>query len=215
MQLSEAKQALQSLVRRLTGLPPQDRERVEFEFAEILLYLIRAADQLGIDPVVAASKRIAHPAGHPSEAVADPRPPVTAAVPAGERRPRILIVEDERIVAADLQEVLNGLGYDAYAIASSGTEALAIARAKRPDIALMDIRIDGHVDGIEVAAQLRTRFNTAVIFVTALADDAAVQRAKHSYPDAYLIKPVSARALRTTIELTTHRHRQPLTGLRA
>ena len=215
MQLSEAKRALHSLVTRLQGLPPHERERAEVELGEILLYLIRLANRLGVDLVVAASKRIAYAAEHLPESVAAFRPTVAATAAAGDRPPRILIVEDERIVAADLQEVLNGLGYDAYGIASSGAEAMAIARAKRPDIALMDIRIDGQIDGIEVAARLRREFNTAVIFVTALADDATVQRAKHTYPYAYLIKPVSARALRTTIELTTHQQRQPVVGARA
>jgi CheY-like chemotaxis protein len=177
MQLSEVKQALQSLVQRLGVLPPHERERAQAEFGEILVCLIQTASRLGIDLVAT-------------------------------HRPRILIVEDERIVAEDLQETLNGLGYDAYAIASSAAEALAIARQQRPDIALTDIRIDGRVDGIEVAAQLRREFDTAVIFVTALADDVTLQRARHTEPYAYLIKPVSDSALRTTIELTARRQRQ-------
>jgi CheY-like chemotaxis protein len=180
MQLSEAKQAIHSLVRRLNDLAAHDRDRVEAEYGEILLYLIRTANRLGID------------------------------LQATDRPPRILIVEDERIVAADLQETLNELGYDAYAVASSGAEALAIARATRPDIALTDIRIAGQVDGIEVAAQLRQEFDTAVIFVTALTDDATFQRARHSEPCAYLVKPVSGAALKTTIELTARRLRRSL-----
>jgi DNA-binding NarL/FixJ family response regulator len=80
---------------------------------------------------------------------------------------------------------------------------------------LMDIRIDGQVDGIEVATQLRREFDAAVIFVTALADDATVQRAKHSDCHAFLIKPVSVSALKATIELTAHRQRRPPAGLRA
>ena len=177
MQLSEAKQALHGLVSRWRGLPPHERKRVEAELGEILVYLIRAANRVGIDLVA-------------------------------DQSPCILIVEDERIVAADLQEVLNGLGYDAYAIASSGAEALAIARKRRPDIVLMDIRIDGDVDGIDVAAQLRREFATAVIFVTALADTATVQRAKSAAPCAYLIKPVTVPALKASIELTARGRRK-------
>jgi CheY-like chemotaxis protein len=182
MQLSEAKQALQSLVRRWRALPPQERERVEAELGEVLVYLIRAANRAGIE-LEATDAR------------------------AADQPPCILIVEDERIVATDLQDVLNGLGYDAYAIASSGAEALAIARTKRPDIVLMDIRIDGDVDGIEVATQLRREFDTAVIFVTALGDTVTTQRAKSAEPSAYLVKPVTIPALRTSIELTARRQR--------
>jgi hypothetical protein len=153
MQLSQAKHALHSLVRRWRGLPPQDRERVEAELGEILVYLIRAANRVGIELEATASKGIALDAQHQPESVAAFRPSMAVDALAADQPPCILIVEDERIVAADLQDVLNGLGYDAYAIAASGAEALAIARKKRPDIVLMDIRIDGDVDGIEVATR--------------------------------------------------------------
>lgn len=207
MQLSQAKHALQGLIRRWSDLPPQDRERVEAELGEILVYLIRAANRVGIELEATTSKGIPHDAAHQSEPVAAAALPVAADALAADQPPCILIVEDERIVATDLQDVLSGLGYDAYAIASSGAEALAIARKKRPDIVLMDIRIDGDVDGIEVATQLRREFHTAVIFVTALADTISVQRAKSADPCAYLIKPVTVPALKTSIELTTRRQR--------
>ena len=150
MQLSEAKQALHSLVRRLQRVPARDRERAEIELAEILLYLIRTANRLGIDLVASTTKRIAHAAKHQPRSVAELAPLTAQDALAAVRPPRILIVEDERIVAADLQETLNGLGYDAYANAASEAEALAIARQQPPDIALTDIRIEGHVDGIEL-----------------------------------------------------------------
>jgi CheY-like chemotaxis protein len=215
MQLAREKRALHSLVSRWQGLPPHERERVEAELAEILLYLIRAANRFGIDLVAVTSRRIAQDAEHQPRAVASVKPLAAAGTAATDQPPRILIVEDERIVAADLQEALNGMGYDAYAIASSGAEAMAIARKNRPDITLMDIRINGEVDGIEVATRLRREFHTAVVFVTALADDTTVQRAKHSDPYAYLVKPVSVSALRATIELTAHRQRRSAESLRA
>jgi CheY-like chemotaxis protein len=177
MQLSEVKQALDTLIARLLTVAQHDRERVEAEFGEVLHYLLRTGDRLGINL-------------------------------AAERPPRILILEDERIVAVDLQETLNALGYDAYAIAANGPEALAMAREKCPDIVLTDIRIAGEADGIEVAAQMRKEFNAAVIFVSALADDATLQRARQSKPSAYLVKPVSGLALKTTIDLTARQRRQ-------
>ena len=177
MQVSEVKQALGILVAQLLTTAQHDRKRVEAEFGEVLHYLLRTGDRLGVSLV-------------------------------GRRRPRILIIEDERIVASDLQETLNAQGYDAYAIAANGAEALAIAREACPDIVLTDIRIDGEIDGIEVAAQLKHEFDTAVIFVSALADDATLQRARQSKPYAYLVKPVSDQMLRTAIDLTTRERRQ-------
>ena len=210
MQLSEAKQAIHSLVKRLHELSGHDRDRVEAEFGEILLYLIRTANRVGIDLMASAGKQLAHDARHHPRSVAELGVQLNFTPPLSDLAPRILIVEDERIVATDLQETLNGWGYDAYAVAATGAEALAIARATRPDIALTDIRIAGQVDGIEVASQLHQEFDTAVIFVTALADDATFQRAKLSEPYAYLIKPVSGVALKATIELTARRQRRSL-----
>ena len=208
MQLSEAKQAIHSLIKRLHELSAHDRERVEAEFGEILLYMIRTANRFGIDLVASAGKQLQHDARHQPRSIADLGVQLAFTPQPTDHPPRILIVEDERIVAADLQETLNGWGYDAYAVAATGAEALAIAREMRPDIALTDIRIAGQVDGIEVASQLRQEFNTAVIFVTALADEATFQRAKHSEPYAYLVKPVSGVALKATIELTARRQRR-------
>jgi diguanylate cyclase (GGDEF)-like protein len=117
----------------------------------------------------------------------------------------ILIVEDERIVAADLQNTLNEMGYDAYAVASSGADALSRAIERPPEIALMDIHIAGDMDGVETAAILRERYGTAVIFLTAYADDATIERAKDSDPIGYLVKPVTDAMLKSTVEIALHR----------
>lgn len=202
MQLSEAKQALHDLANRLQEALPAGRERAEAELAEVLLYLIRIANRNGLDLMAAADRKVQKDTGLLPQVV----PQKEADSNKTPRPLRILIVEDERIVAADLQQMLRELGYDAYAIAASGADALAIARETRPDIALMDIRIRGLLDGIETAMQLRREFNTAVIFLTAHSDEATLQRAKHAEPYGYLLKPVNAPLLRTTIELTSHRH---------
>jgi CheY-like chemotaxis protein len=212
VQLSEAKQALFLLFRRLRGLPPQERERVEAEIAEILLYIVRTANRFGINLAAVAGRQLAHDAKRQPRAASDGHPALFPVAASTDQRTRILIVEDEGIVAADLQEVLNGLGHNAYAIAASGEEALAIARETRPDVALVDIRIEGELDGIELATRLRREFSTAVIYITALADDSTVHRAKSSDAYAYLVKPVSLPALRATIDLTVNRHRQLLAG---
>jgi len=207
MLISEAKQALRTLADRLQDTLPEGRERAESDLAEILLYLIRLANRSGLDLVAAADRKVQH------DAQQGPRPVADAADAEDDSKSRlrplrILIVEDERIVAADLQQMLHDLGYDAYAIAAAGADALSIARQTPPDIALMDIRIRGLLDGIETATTLRREFNTAVIFVTAHADDATLDRAKHVEPYGYLLKPINAPMLRTTIELTSHRHRR-------
>ncbi|HSO32075.1 MAG TPA: response regulator, partial [Labilithrix sp.] len=124
------------------------------------------------------------------------RPPLTS----------VLVVEDERIVAMDIQQTLIGLGYDAFAAAASGDEALAAAANRRPDLVLMDIRIEGKRDGIETARLLRERFDVPVIFVTAHADDATIERAKLTAPHGYLVKPIKTGELRSAIEVALYRH---------
>ena len=97
---------------------------------------------------------------------------------------RILIVEDERITAEDLAEVLRDLGYQVSAVVSSGEEAIREAEDNRPDLVLMDIRIKGEIDGTETARILRERFDVPVVYLTAHADRDTLERAKHSRPSA-------------------------------
>ena len=117
----------------------------------------------------------------------------------------ILIVEDERLVATDLQHILADLGYDPFAIADSSDSAIASAAERRPDLVLMDIRIRGARDGIETAELLRSQFHVGVIYLTAHADQAMVDRAKLTEPYGYLLKPVKVNELRTSIDIALHR----------
>ena len=116
----------------------------------------------------------------------------------------ILVVEDERIVAKDLQQMLSGFGYKVPATAASSEDAMRLAAEKCPDLVLMDIRIKGQRDGIETAAILRERFGVPIVYLTAHADGDAVARAKKTEPYGYLIKPVRADELRSTIEIAEH-----------
>ncbi len=129
----------------------------------------------------------------------------STAVACATARCRVLIVEDERIVATDLQQTLRRIGYDPCAIAASGLDALEQARAQRPDMALMDIRIKGGMDGIETARLLREQFGTGVIFLTAHADDSTVERAARSEPYGYLLKPITTAALKSVLQVSMHR----------
>lgn len=117
------------------------------------------------------------------------------------RTTRVLIVEDEAIVAADLQQTVNALGYDAYATAASAQEALERARHMTPDVVLMDIHLQGHVSGIESAVQLHEECDAAIVFLTAHADDATMERARKSRPSGYLLKPVTPPSLKAAIGL--------------
>jgi PAS domain S-box-containing protein len=123
---------------------------------------------------------------------------------------RILIVEDERITAEDLRDTLTDLGYSVTASVSSGAEAIAQAAQNPPDIALMDIRIRGEMDGTAVALVLRERFNIPVIYLTAHADGPTMARAKDAGPLGYITKPFQEVALHAGIEIALHRHREEL-----
>jgi hypothetical protein len=119
---------------------------------------------------------------------------------------QILVVEDEVIVARDLEHELKSLGYDVPAIASSGEEAIEKAAAANPHLVLMDIRLKGLMDGVDTAHEIRRRFNIPVVFLTAYADEATLQRAKTAEPYGYLLKPFETRELRTSIETALHKH---------
>ena len=123
---------------------------------------------------------------------------------------RILIVEDERVTAEDLSDILTELGYSVTAAVSSGADAIAQAEANPPDIALMDIHIQGEMDGTRVALVLRERFNIPVIYLTAHADSETVERAKDAGPLGYITKPFQEAALQASIEIALHRHREEL-----
>jgi two-component system, cell cycle sensor histidine kinase and response regulator CckA len=118
----------------------------------------------------------------------------------------ILVVEDESIVAANIEMRLQSLGYRVPAVVDSSHEALEMISAKRPDLVLMDIRITGQFDGITTAEMIRTRFAIPVIYLTAYTDDETLQRARHTEPYGYLLKPFDVNELRTAIELALYRH---------
>jgi PAS domain S-box-containing protein len=120
----------------------------------------------------------------------------------------IMIVEDEIVVAMELEEKLKGMGYQVSAIVSSGEAAVSGAEAYPPDLILMDIRLQGRVDGIQAAGLIRNRRDVPVIYLTAYADDATLNRAKLAQPFGYLIKPFSEKELRTTIEIALYKHQK-------
>ena len=119
---------------------------------------------------------------------------------------RILIVEDEAIVAMDLKLHLQELGYGSVDVASSGEEALEAAGRLAPDLVLMDISLGSGMDGIDAARHLQG-LGIPVVFLTACADEQTLARAKESGPYGYLLKPFDERTLHSTVEMAFYRHR--------
>lgn len=120
---------------------------------------------------------------------------------------RILVVEDEAIVAADIQDRLEALGYEVAGWGTTGAEALELARSSMPDLILMDIMLKGPMNGIQAAHLVRTELSLPVIFLTANSDEAVLEQAKISEPFAYLLKPFEERQLRTNIEMALYKSR--------
>ncbi len=119
---------------------------------------------------------------------------------------RILIVEDEAIVARDLTQQLETLGYEVAGQSATGEEALILAERLRPNLVLMDIQLAGGIDGIEVARTIRERFAIPVVFLTAFAGDGVLQRAKLTEPFGYILKPFEERELGTVLEMALYKH---------
>src|SRR5262245_43126483 len=118
---------------------------------------------------------------------------------------RVMIVEDERIVARDMQQQLRSLGYEVCASAASSDEAVRLAEQHRPHVVLMDVRIHGPLDGVATAEIVRERLGVPVIFITAHADDVTLSRAKLTGPHGYLLKPIKPGELKTTIEIAMYK----------
>jgi two-component system cell cycle sensor histidine kinase/response regulator CckA len=122
-------------------------------------------------------------------------------------RTSILIVEDEFIVANDIEARLIDLGYAVAGKADSGAAAIELAGSISPDLVLMDIRIHGPMDGITAATEIRCRFKLPVVFLTAYTDDSTLERAKKAEPFGYILKPFEDRELRTNIEIAVYKHK--------
>ncbi len=120
---------------------------------------------------------------------------------------RILVVEDEKIVARDIKNRLRNLGYAVPAIVSSGEEAIQKAEEIRPDLVLMDIVLKGKIDGIKAAKEIYTRFDIPVIYLTAYSDKETLRRVKMTEPFGYIHKPFEIKEMRSSIEIALHKHR--------
>jgi CheY-like chemotaxis protein len=120
---------------------------------------------------------------------------------------RLLIVEDEAIVAADIEERLSKLGYKIEAVADTGEEAVALASERKPDLILMDIMLKGVMRGTDAAQRISTDLKIPVVYLTANADDSTFFAALDSAPFGYVLKPFQNRELQIAIEIALYKHR--------
>ena len=117
---------------------------------------------------------------------------------------KILIVEDEAMVAEDLKEIVTSLGYTVAGMADNGAAAIALAKEMSPDLITMDINLSGPIDGISTMEQIRKELDVPVIYVTAFTTDPIIERAKKTKPSGYIIKPFNERQIRSAFEIALY-----------
>jgi adenylate cyclase len=120
---------------------------------------------------------------------------------------RILVAEDEKIIAIDIRNTLRGLGYEVIAIVNTGEEAIKAAGELKPDMILMDIMLSGTMTGIDAAKVILPQYDIPVIYLTALSDNETLNRAKVTEPFGYVLKPYDARVLNSAIEMAVYKHK--------
>jgi PAS domain S-box-containing protein len=118
---------------------------------------------------------------------------------------RIMVVDDERIVCRDIAESLESKGFEICATAMEGVEAIEKARRLRPDLVLMDIILQGEMDGIEAACAIRSELGIPIIFLTAYSQGAVLERAKCAEPSGYILKPFDDASLHSVVEIALHK----------
>jgi PAS domain S-box-containing protein len=124
---------------------------------------------------------------------------------------KILIVEDERIVAEEIRYILSSMGYTVTGVVSTGADAIRAAGESLPDLVLMDIRLKGDMDGVEAAGTILKRYGIPAIYLTAFSDEATIQRAKLTRPLGYIIKPLDRIQVNSVIEVALYRYRREKT----
>jgi len=126
------------------------------------------------------------------------------------KKTKILLVENENIVARDIENMLRELGYDVLAVLSTGKEAVEKAETLQPDLVLMDVRLQGGIDGVEAANLIYRGFDIPVVYLTAYADEITMERAKLTEPYGYILKPFEERELQTSIEIALYKYKMEM-----
>ena len=117
----------------------------------------------------------------------------------------VLVVDDEIIIARDLERIVSKFGVGKIVVATNPQQALAVARTHRPSLTLMDINLEAEIDGVELSEQIRSLCESEIIFITAYADDETLQRAKADNPLSFVLKPFDDRQVAVVIDLALHR----------
>ncbi len=128
---------------------------------------------------------------------------------------RILVVEDEEITAEDIKDTLEELGYEVPITVPSGEEAIEKVEEIQPDLILMDIALEGKIDGIDAAEEIKKAYDIPIIFLTAYSDEKTIERVKNTKPEAYILKepfsmlykPFKPDELKGIIEITLHKYK--------
>jgi adenylate cyclase len=120
---------------------------------------------------------------------------------------RILVAEDERIIAIDIRNTLKALGYEVIGTVTTGEEAIQLSGELKPDLILMDIMLNGEMTGIDAARIILPKFDIPVIYLTALSDNETLNKAKITEPFGYVLKPYDARVLNSAIEMAVYKHK--------
>lgn len=120
--------------------------------------------------------------------------------------PSVLIVEDEAIIATDLTMIMQSIDFQVVGTADNANEAIELISNRNPDLILIDVNIKGNKDGIELAGMINERFKKPFIFITSHTDKATLDRAKHTFPYGYIVKPFNEHELKATIEMAMFRY---------
>ncbi len=124
---------------------------------------------------------------------------------------RVLVVEDDKIIALEIKERLADFGYDVIAMVKTGYLAIEQAIINKPDLILMDISLEGEIDGIVTAERIRKVIDIPIIYLTALVDEETIDRAKFTTPYGYIVKPLEDRDLRSAVEIALFKHKSERT----
>ncbi|MEM7556011.1 MAG: ATP-binding protein [Cyanobacteria bacterium P01_A01_bin.84] len=119
---------------------------------------------------------------------------------------KILIVEDEQIIAEDISETLEDIGYQVIGVVATGEDAIPLTASLRPNLVLMDILLAGKMDGIEASEYIQSHFHIPVVYLTANADRQTLERVKATHPFGYILKPFDDKILATTIDIALSRY---------
>ena len=129
---------------------------------------------------------------------------------------KILIVEDEPIIAEDLSMILQKAGYQIVGIANDGSTALDLLHSQHPEIVLLDIALDSSMSGIDIAKVINEKYHIPFIFITSFSDKHTLEQAKNVYPHGYIVKPFKKKDILANIEIALHRsHKKPISMYRS